>query len=544
MKKLIIMFLLLSKQSFADKPLVFSGRVVDTSNIAIESVQTKFNIKISNSSNCIIYDEDFDQDMSNSNGYFKLILGSGSALFNGNGLDLFRAKNYLCEDNSNWVANQNDIRKVSISVKVDQNPWVNFASDTLNSNAYANDSEYLRGFSPTDFIKINSNTTQTRVDQLSAQYQGLLDLVNGTNSVYAKQSSVDLALSNKQNSLNYSPVNPANNLSELTNPVTARNNLGLGLLAIKSNVSDSDIVNLNWSKLLSIPSTFSPSAHSHQMTDIINLSSNLSQKMNKVDFNCSSSQVLTYISITDSFNCFEIQSGGDLSGNINNATVIKIQGKQVSAAIPQDGDVLQYSASNSRWEPASIGAGAVPKSFAGEIITFPGNCPSGTVLANGQSLDKITNSELFTAYGCGFGCPTGTTFQVPDYRGMFLRMADNGAGIDSGRLINTTQSDDNKNHTHTVNDPGHNHSISDPGHGHNLGASPGTIVGPGYNLTNGFSSNPFDDGVEVRGYARNNVTGITVNGNTTNISINNSGGVETRPKNISVNYCIRLRNAF
>lgn len=46
-------------------------------------------------------------------------------------------------------------------------------------------------------------------------------------------------------------------------------------------------------------------------------------------------------------------AGNDLSGLYPNPTVARIQGQAVAPIVPTDGQVLRYSAANSRWEPAT-----------------------------------------------------------------------------------------------------------------------------------------------------------------------------------------------
>lgn len=59
-------------------------------------------------------------------------------------------------------------------------------------------------------------------------------------------------------------------------------------------------------------------------------------------------------------------------------------------------------------------------------------------LCNGQAINRVTYSELFALIGTKFGSGDGsTTFNLPDYRGKFLR----GLGGDSAANIQTTQAE-------------------------------------------------------------------------------------------------------
>jgi len=83
------------------------------------------------------------------------------------------------------------------------------------------------------------------------------------------------------------------------------------------------------------------------------------------------------------------------------------------------------------------------------------SAPSGWLKANGAAVSRTTYSALFaiisTTYGAGDG---STTFNLPDLRGQFIRSwADDATAAitsDVGRLMGSTQADDNKSHTHTV----------------------------------------------------------------------------------------------
>lgn len=66
--------------------------------------------------------------------------------------------------------------------------------------------------------------------------------------------------------------------------------------------------------------------------------------------------------------------------------------------------------------------------------------PSGWLECNGQAVNRLTYSGLFTAIGTIHGSGDGsTTFNVPDLRAEFIRGLDNGKGIDTGRTIGTHQ---------------------------------------------------------------------------------------------------------
>lgn len=68
-------------------------------------------------------------------------------------------------------------------------------------------------------------------------------------------------------------------------------------------------------------------------------------------------------------------------------------------------------------------------------------------LCNGQAISRVTYSDLFALIGVNFGAGDGTTtFNLPDYRGKFLR----GLGGDSAANIYTTQAEGLPNITGNV----------------------------------------------------------------------------------------------
>lgn len=134
----------------------------------------------------------------------------------------------------------------------------------------------------------------------------------------------------------------------------------------------------------------------------------------------------------------------------------------------------------------------------GTIIPFWGNtAPVGYLPCNGQTVNSGTFPDLVTFLG------GGASQALPDLRGEFLRGWDNGRGVDTGRAIKTAQADDLKAHTHLTN-----------------------VQGQGTGALSGGSTQ----------FAIYNASGVT--------STFSTGGTETRPRNISVLYCMKAYGAL
>ena len=169
--------------------------------------------------------------------------------------------------------------------------------------------------------------------------------------------------------------------------------------------------------------------------------------------------------------------------------------------------------SGSVWESV----GGVP---AGSVTCFAhSSVPSGWLECNGANVSRSTYATLFAAIGTTWGTGDGSsTFGLPDCRGEWVRGWDNSRGVDSGRSIATTQSDQNKSHTHTA-------SVTDPGHAHNLLYGSGAFGG-----TSGATTVRDSGTITDR-----------IGSNTTGISISNTsqGGTEVRVRNIAMMYIIK-----
>lgn len=69
---------------------------------------------------------------------------------------------------------------------------------------------------------------------------------------------------------------------------------------------------------------------------------------------------------------------------------------------------------------------------------------------DGRAVSRTTYSSLFAVIGTTYGAGNGsTTFNLPDYRGAFIRGLDSGRGLDGGRRLGTLQGDAIRNITGT-----------------------------------------------------------------------------------------------
>lgn len=92
--------------------------------------------------------------------------------------------------------------------------------------------------------------------------------------------------------------------------------------------------------------------------------------------------------------------------------------------------------------------------MAGMISAFPtATAPTGWVKCNGQAVSRTTYAVLYGVIGTTYGTgDNSTTFNVPDLRGVFVRVLDDGAGYDSGRALGSYQADQDKAHAHGYTD--------------------------------------------------------------------------------------------
>ncbi|WP_017906157.1 phage tail protein [Pseudomonas asplenii] len=140
----------------------------------------------------------------------------------------------------------------------------------------------------------------------------------------------------------------------------------------------------------------------------------------------------------------------------------------------------------------------------GSMLSFPkGTVPPGYLEVDGSLQSSAAYPDLAAYLGTTFnkGDEPAGYFRLPESRGEFLRGWDHGRGVDGGRTIGSYQLDDFKSHKHSLN------------------ADVVTETGAGP------------------------VGGIASSGNIYITETAFTGGAETRPRNLSVMWCIKAWNS-
>lgn len=152
------------------------------------------------------------------------------------------------------------------------------------------------------------------------------------------------------------------------------------------------------------------------------------------------------------------KTGGTMSGNLS-------MGGSKLTNIPNP--TANLDAANKQYVDSQI-PGAM---WIGEIKTmvYPNipSLPSGmeVVPCDGRAISRTTYATLYSLIGTSFGVGDGsTTFNIPDYRGLFLRGWNGGSSRDAGRVFGSIQQSGLPNHNHTfsgttgINNASHSHT--------------------------------------------------------------------------------------
>lgn len=153
-----------------------------------------------------------------------------------------------------------------------------------------------------------------------------------------------------------------------------------------------------------------------------------------------------------------------------------------------------------------VGGSSLP---VGSIVPFPkGTVPPGFLELDGSVQSIATYPDLSAYLGTTYnkGDEGAGFFRLPDSRGEFLRGWDHGRGVDAGRALGSWQDEAFKRHKHDA--PGWGNSSSD-----STGGTYFVTADSGGSYTGDIST------------------------------MRESGGTETRPRNIAMMWCIKAWNA-
>lgn len=149
--------------------------------------------------------------------------------------------------------------------------------------------------------------------------------------------------------------------------------------------------------------------------------------------------------------------------------------------------------------------------------------PTGWLSCDGSAVSRTTHARLFAALGTNYGAGDGsTTFNLPDLRGEFVRGWDDGRGVDSGRALGSSQADELASH-------GHNASASSvPDHVHGLPVDNDDAKAGGATFASDDQGRVMTNDTDPAG------------AHTPSVSVDPTGGAETRPRNVAMLYAIKV----
>tara|TARA_R110002012_G_scaffold70539_1_gene181572 strand:+ start:366 stop:3347 length:2982 start_codon:yes stop_codon:yes gene_type:complete len=397
----------------------------------------------------------------------------------------------------------------------------NDPDDTLTTKDYIDtrvsglSGDYVKtgGDNMTGALTIAQNKIVLDVDG-TAYYQGTIG-VGGSQSSTSNITLYDSGAATflgtvDATSLEASNITASNTVSAVD--VTASNNVSAVNIAASGNATATNVTASSTVTAATVTSTGSISASNDISATNINASGTVSGSTITTTGNVSAVDVdasgdITAASITTSGNlsAIDIDSSGTVKGvNLEADTAVTAttyygDGSNLTGI---DGGVISIIAgANIVIDPPSGKGNVVITGKSGESNVVDDVSSVGTIVAwygttapdqwlecNGQSTDGYP--LLANMIGAN----------VPDLRGEFLRGFDNGRGVDTGRALGSSQADEFKSHNHTV----QNYGIL------NVNPSGGSVAASQYR-----------------------------SGGTDSTAIGDTGGTETRPRNVALMYIIR-----
>lgn len=300
---------------------------------------------------------------------------------------------------------------------------------------------------------------------------------------------------------------PSNNLSDVNDADTSRSNLGIIDESVETKTSTFSVTASDRNKLFLVDA--SGGAVTVNLLPAATAANGFSFWVKKID---SSSNAVTI--------------DGDSAELVEGAATQTIDTQNDMYRITSNGTAFYFTAEIK----------VVNTETTGQIAAFPAGAPSGWLECDGSAVSRTTYADLFAYLGTTYGAGDGSsTFNLPDYRGEFLRGFDNGAGNDPNAASRTDRGDGTT--------------------GDNVGTKQtdalqnivGEVVirnaggGAAFVDQNSWTG-PFGESPNTVYRARNNlasVSGTYADRIHFDASLTVRTSTETRPKNVAVRWCIR-----
>lgn len=221
---------------------------------------------------------------------------------------------------------------------------------------------------------------------------------------------------------------------------------------------------------------------------------------------------------------------------------------------PSDDTIQSYRVTAEQIKDYVLGAGNVGLSAlaaavaqalnpAGSVIAFAGStAPSGYLHCDGSAVSRTTYADLFAAIGTAHGSGDGsTTFNLPDYRGRFLRGWSNGQTLDPDKASRTAMNTGGATGDNVGSVQGHafqTHTHTQATHTHSINGERSSLA----NNTAGLMVSGQSNGGFASTWANASMTSVAPTINTTGATgaTAQASTNETRPLNAYVMYCIKV----
>ena len=244
---------------------------------------------------------------------------------------------------------------------------------------------------------------------------------------------------------------------------------------------------------------------------------------------------------------------------------IRLTKKVVQQSFPNvDAEVSATAAQMDSWEAriAALESAEVGGVDVGAVVAFPVTPGAEWLLCDGAAVNRTTFADLFTFLGVFYGNGNGTTtFNLPDYRGEFLRGQDAGKGSDpdaagrtdrgdgpAGDNLGSRQVDEHEQHNHgSAGDHGHasdgSHQHASAGnhtHNHRAYQSGSGILSNNFNSNRSTSPANMEPETTTDGAHQHASAGAHTHPNAGAHTHSNNGGNETRGRNVYVGWFIHI----